>query len=91
MAVVTDEAARAAKVRWLPSVCLVPEVTHLAERLGFRPDEIARVGELTEDLPADGVVFLRGSVVIPGEDGLPAGFFGWDRPGAVERLTRRCN
>jgi hypothetical protein len=89
-AIVTYEAARAAKVRWLPGVCLVPEVARLAGSMGYRPDEIARVGELTEDLQADGVVFLRGSVVILDEEGFPSGLFGWDLPGAVDRLTRRC-
>jgi hypothetical protein len=63
----------------------------LAEQMGFRPEEIARVGELLEDLRADGVLFLRGAVVIPDEDAVPCGFFGWDAAGAVERLTRRVN
>ncbi|QEL19237.1 hypothetical protein [Limnoglobus roseus] len=87
-ACVSREAGLAARVRWLPTARLTPEVVQIAERMGFFPEEIARVGVLTADLPADGVVFLREAVVIPDEDGVPCGFFGWDSPGAVDRLTQ---
>ena len=62
-AIIGWEEARGAQVRWLPDARLVPEVVRLAEQMGFGPDQIARVGELTEDLPFGDVVLRRGSVI----------------------------
>jgi hypothetical protein len=89
-ALISDEVARVAKVRWLNGIRLREEVAQLAVRMGFTSREIAQVGELLEDLREGEVVYRGGAVVLPDELGNPVGLFGWDSTGAVERLTIRC-
>jgi hypothetical protein len=90
-AVIADETGRVAKVRWLEGTRLRPEVAELACRMGFTSAETVQVGELLEDLREGEEVYCRGAVVLPGESGNPTGLFGWDTPGAVERLTIRTS
>jgi hypothetical protein len=88
-AVIGADAGRVAKVRWLTGARLQPAVVELASRMGFTSSEINQVGELLEDLREGGVIYHRGAVVLPDDCGNPTGLFGWDTPGAVERLTIR--
>jgi hypothetical protein len=90
-AVIADETSRMAKVRWHTGICLVPEVAHLASRMGFTSSEILSIGELLEDLREGEVTYRRGAVVLPDEFGNPTGLFGWDTPGAIDRLTIRSS
>jgi hypothetical protein len=77
-AVIGSREARIARVLWKPGRRLPSELVSIAVRLGYSASEVTSydVGELAEDMAVGDDVYLRGALVLPDEDGLPATLFG---------------
>ena len=54
------------------------ELVPIAVQLGYSPSEVMQydIGELAEDMAVGDDIYLRGALVLPDEDGLPATLFG---------------
>jgi hypothetical protein len=77
-AVIGFSEARIARVLWRAGRRLPSELIPVALKLGYSALEVASydVGELEEDMTVGEDVYLRGALVLPDEDGLPATLFG---------------
>jgi hypothetical protein len=77
-AVIGQREARIAAVAWQADRPLPPELVPIALRLGYSTTELATypLGELIDDLVVDDEIYLRGALVLPDEQGLPAALFG---------------
>jgi hypothetical protein len=78
VAVIGPDEGRNALVAWNVLRRLPSELIPLALQLGYSEEELSRysIGELCEDLVIGDELYLRGALVIPDEDGLPASLFG---------------
>jgi hypothetical protein len=78
VAVIEPSEGRTAQVTWNAVRRLPPELIPLALNLGYSEKELSSyaIGELTEDVVIGEDLFLKGALVIPDEDGLPAALFG---------------
>ena len=88
-AVIGQDEARNAHVRWLPGQRLPQDLVPIAISLGYTGSELDTypIGELTDDLVIDNAVYLRGAMVLPDEQGHPAALFG--KP-LVKPPSKRC-
>jgi hypothetical protein len=77
-AVIGLREAQMARVTWHPGRRLPLELIPVAVQLGYSPSEVATydLGELADDLAADGDIYVRGALVLPDDAGLPATLFG---------------
>jgi hypothetical protein len=77
-AVIGFREARIARVVWNPGRRLPSELVPPAVQLGYSASEVTRydVGELAVDMTVGDDIYLRGALVLPDEDGLPATLFG---------------
>ena len=77
-AVIGFREARIARVLWNPGRRLPSELVPIAVHLGYSASEVTRydIGELAEDMAVGDDIYLRGALVLPDEDGLPATLFG---------------
>ena len=77
-AIIGQDEARKAHVRWAPGRRLPAELIPTAMSLGYTGSELDTysIGELTDDLAIDNAVYLRGALVLPDEQGDPAALFG---------------
>jgi hypothetical protein len=77
-AVIGPAEAQTAAVVWDADRRLPSELIPIAIRLGYSTSELATyaLGQLTDDLVVGGETYLRGALVLPDEDGLPATLFG---------------
>jgi hypothetical protein len=77
-AVIGPDEGRIALVLWNEDKRLPKELVPLGIRLGYSEERLSKyaIGELIEDLIVGDELFLRGALVIPDEDGLPAALFG---------------
>lgn len=77
-AVIGSLEARNARISWNPGRRLPTELVPIAVQLGYSESEVTRydIGELAEDMAVGDDIYLRGALVLPDEDGLPATLFG---------------
>ncbi len=77
-AVIDQREARTAYIKWSPGRRLPAELAAIATQLGYSAAEMANysVGELLEDMAVGDDTYLRGALVLPDENGLPAALFG---------------
>ncbi len=77
-AIISQDEARNAHVHWVPGRRLPEELIPTAISLGYTASELDTysVGELKDDLVIDGAVYIRGAIVLPDEQNIPAALFG---------------
>ena len=77
-AIIGQDEARKAHVRWMPGQRLPEELIRTARSLGYTTTELDTysIGELQDDLILEQAVYLRGAIVLPDEQGYPAALFG---------------
>ncbi len=77
-AVIGSQEAQIARVVWNAGRRLPAELVLVAAQLGYSASEVATydVGELAEDMAVGSDIYLRGALVLPDEDGVPATLFG---------------
>ena len=79
------------KIRPRPELTLGNEALRAALEMYFSPEDIADVWELMEDVRDERELYHRGTILLMFEldDGYRGvGIFGYDSPGAIDRLTK---